>query len=205
MNHLAHFFLSSADSNLLVGGFLGDFVKGRLKGERTRRVEDGIKLHRAIDAYTDQHAITRLSQKRFDPRFRRFAGIMTDIIFDHFLALHWHKYHGEDLQTFSDATFGVLLGNREHLPALAIKACERMHDANALLNYRKPEFVHRSFCHLSTRLRRDNPLTDAYEQFLANRDELDSDFGKFFPALTRFADNWIGNLDRRALVKLENT
>ena len=34
MNHLAHLLLANDDLNLLVGGFLGDFVKGRLKGER---------------------------------------------------------------------------------------------------------------------------------------------------------------------------
>ena len=197
MNHLAHFYLAGDDRNLLIGGFLGDFVKGRLKGERVTAVEDGIKLHRAIDAYTDKHAITRLSQRRFENRFRRFSGIMTDIIFDHLLAVHWHKYHREDLQTFSDTTFEILLGNKEHLPTLAVKTCERMHCSNELLNYRDPKFIDRSFRHLSGRLRRDNPLTEAYGQFLANRDELDSDFSEFFPELTRFANDWIGNLNRQ--------
>lgn len=203
MNHLAHFFLAGDDSNLVVGGFLGDFIKGRLKGERIAAVEDGIKLHRVIDAYTDKHAITRLSQRRFEDRFRRFSGIMTDIIFDHFLAVHWQRYHPVDLQIFSDTTFEILLGNEEQLPTAAIRACKRMRDSNALLNYRDPKFVDRSFKYLSGRLRRDNPLHEGYGQFLANRDELDSDFGKFFPQLTQFANNWILDRNRQEGTNLE--
>lgn len=205
MNHLAHFFLAGDDNNLLVGGFLGDFVKGRLKGERIAAIEDGIKLHRAIDAYTDKHPITLLSRQRFENRFRRFSGIMTDIIFDHFLAVHWKKYHREDLQTFSDTTFGVLLGYREHLPDQAVKTCERMRSSNALTNYREPKFIDRSFKYLSGRFRRDNPLTEAYGQFLANKDALDSDFSNFFPELTRFANNWIKNRTSQEDINREKT
>ena len=203
MNHLAHFFLAGDNSNLLIGSFLGDFVKGRLKGERITAVEDGIKLHRAVDAYTDKHAITRVSQRRFENRFRRVSGIMTDIIFDHFLAVHWQKYHPDDLQTFSDTTFAILLGNKEHLPNLAIKTCERMHCSNALLNYRDAKFIDRSFHYLSGRLRRDNPLDEAYGQFLANRDALYADFSEFFPEVTRFANHWIGSLDSQPDTNVE--
>ena len=65
MNFLAHFALSSKNQNLSIGSFLGDFVKGRLSGQYNREVEIGIKFHRAVDAYTDHHLLTRLSRERF--------------------------------------------------------------------------------------------------------------------------------------------
>ena len=71
MNHLAHFYLAHPHEELMVGGFLGDFVKGKLSGKHPHRIELGIRLHRAIDAYTDQHPIVKQSQRRFDPAFRR--------------------------------------------------------------------------------------------------------------------------------------
>ena len=55
MNHLAHLLLAERSDGLLVGGFLGDFVKGRLKGDRPPAIEQGIKLHRYIDHFTDHH------------------------------------------------------------------------------------------------------------------------------------------------------
>ena len=197
MNHLAHFFLAAESGELLVGGFLGDFVKGQLKGERCTAIENGIRLHRAIDAYTDKHEITRISQKRYEKRFRRFSSIMTDVIFDHFLAVRWREYHSDELYTFSNNTFSTLSQNREHLPPNAIKAFERMQCSNVLLKYRDPEFVDRTFRYLSGRLRRDNPLAEAYEQFLVNRDKLDSDFIEFFPELTHLSNEWIANSNGR--------
>ena len=48
MNHLAHLLLAERSDGLLVGGFLGDFVKGRLKGDRPTAIEQGIKLHLSL-------------------------------------------------------------------------------------------------------------------------------------------------------------
>ena len=191
MNHLAHFFLAGSDTNLLIGNFLGDYVKGRLVGERHAAGEVGIQLHRAIDAFTDHHSITRKSQSRFEPRFRRVSGIMTDIIYDHFLARNWNNYYSKDLQEFSDSTFEKLLENREHLPANAIQGCERMYENNVLCRYVEPAFIDRSLRHLSTRLSRDNPLMEGYTQYLENQDELNLDFQEFFPVLQEFVSTWI--------------
>ncbi len=190
MNHLAHFFLAGQDPDLLVGGFLGDYVKGRLRGERMHAIEAGIKLHRSIDAFTDSHSITRSSQRRFESRFRRVSGIMTDIIYDHFLAIHWKDYHHLELQAFSDTTFEVLLAGTEHFPDIAVRSCVRMHEANTLIHYRSEEFVDRSLIYLSRRLSRDNPLSEGYVQFVNNRKELESDFQAFFPDLINFVENW---------------
>ncbi len=200
MNHLAHFFLAGEDPGLLVGGFLGDYVKGRLKGERGASIEAGIVLHRAIDAYTDQHPVTRKSQARFEPRFRRFSGIMTDIIYDHFLAANWHAYHSTDLQGFSDKTFETLLAHREHLPTPAFQTCERMQATNSLFSYQNPEFVDRSFHYLCRRLRRANPLDQGYDEFLQHKCGLYEDFVQFFPELVSFCRGRISELQRQQLV-----
>ena len=191
MNHLAHFYLSGSDTNLLIGNFLGDYVKGRLTGSRQINIETGIRLHRAIDAFTDRHPITRLSQSRFEPRFRRVSGIMTDIIYDHFLAKNWQNYHESSLQNFAQATFEILLANKEHLPEDAIKNCERMHENNVLSRYADSAFIDRSLAHLSTRLSRENPLAEGYGQFLNNQEKLCTDFEEFFPALRQFVDTWV--------------
>jgi len=191
MNHLAHFHLAGSDTKLLIGNFLGDYVKGRLVGKRESAIETGIRLHRAIDAFTDSHTITRKSQRRFEPRFRRVSGIMTDIIYDHFLAKSWDSFHTMSLQTFSDFTFKKLLANKEHLPEQAIQGCERMYENNVLSRYVEPGFIDRSLCHLSTRLSRENPLTEGYSQFLQNQEALNTDFQEFYPELQNFVGSWI--------------
>ena len=70
---------------------LGDYLKGRLENRFSLEIEAGILLHRAIDQYTDSHPAVKGSYKRLDPKFRRYAGIITDIVSDHLLALNWSK------------------------------------------------------------------------------------------------------------------
>ena len=55
MNYLAHVFLQRSSPELMVGGMLGDFVKGALGARYSPGVCAGIALHRAIDRYTDAH------------------------------------------------------------------------------------------------------------------------------------------------------
>ena len=63
MNHLAHCFLSFGDEDILLGNFLGDFVKGHDWEKYPRGIQRGILLHRAIDSFTDNSFNYRGGQK----------------------------------------------------------------------------------------------------------------------------------------------
>ena len=53
MNFLFHMLLSGNDEQLLVGNFMGDFVKGPLQERFEPRIRQGVMLHRKIDSYDD--------------------------------------------------------------------------------------------------------------------------------------------------------
>jgi len=190
MNHLAHLLLAGSDEGLIAGAFLGDYIKGRLTQDMPGHVVRGIRLHRAIDAFTDSHRLPLESRQRFENRFRRFGSIMTDVIYDHFLAANWHEWHPDHLQQFSDRTFETLFQQREHFPEPAIKSCQRMFEHNSLVNYQDPEFIGRSLRYLSTRLSRENPLDEGFLQFIKQQEQLLADFRKFFPELISYTEHW---------------
>ena len=190
MNHLAHFALTDQKPQTLVGSFLGDYVKGRLNGEFAPSIERGIKLHRAVDAFTDRNAIVRQSQKRFEKEFRRYAGIMTDVIYDHVLARLWQDYYDSQLEQFSKCTLGTLLEHAEMLPEKAHQTALRMFELNSMARYGTDAFIENSFIHLSTRLTRANPLDIAFDQFAQHRQALESDFRDFYPELVDFCNHW---------------
>ena len=73
MNHLAHCFLSFGDEDVLLGNFIGDFVKGHDWQHYPELVQRGILLHRAIDSYTDNHPIADRSVARIRPYARRYS------------------------------------------------------------------------------------------------------------------------------------
>lgn len=181
----------------MVGGLLGDFVKGRLSGEFPSQVERGIRLHRAVDAYSDRHPIARQSAHRFKPEFRRFGPIMVDIIYDHFLALHWQHvcagiYDGT-LHEFSNSVSGILdrdLDAIQGLPSGAQRFASRVITLRTLESYGDEQFVDRSFQHLCTRLSRKNPLHRGFTEFKDHQQALLADFTLFFPELLSFSGEW---------------
>ena len=116
MNYLAHFKLAAEHPELLVGNLLADHVKGKLNGRFDVGIESGIRLHRAIDAFTDSHHLVQSSHARFHCKYRRYGGIITDLAFDHFLAVNWNQYDSRPLGVFCrDTTNKIMPVSYTHL------------------------------------------------------------------------------------------
>ena len=159
MNHLAHLLLSGNNDQRLLGGFLGDFVKGLQTGARPPAIEQGIRLHRAIDAYTDQHPSVTACRLALPNDLRRVSGIVTDIAFDHFLAKTFTHYHPQSLQRFDQLAFERLLKPEYFgfFPEQALLTCQRMRNFKSLLRTQDEDFIDRSLIHIGRRLRGGEP------------------------------------------------
>jgi len=190
LNYLAHLALAGPEAGLLVGGFLGDYIKGRLENRFSPEIERGIRLHRAIDHYTDSHSAVKSSYERLDPKFRRYAGIITDIAFDHLLALNWSQYYNDSLESFSARTLQILLIEKATLTDTAWQSASQMQKHNSLAHYGELEFLERSFIYLSGRLKRPNPLIEAYLHCKEQLPGLQEDLSIFYPDMIRFCDEW---------------
>jgi acyl carrier protein phosphodiesterase len=187
VNFLAHLLLSGDHPEWIVGGFLGDFVKGRLKGHYPADVEAGIQLHRKIDQFTDQHPLLKECHLLFTPELRRYSSIITDISFDHFLARHWARYNNRELTEFNTLVLAVLKNPSVTLPDNAQLFLERMVSRDLLLQYRLPEVIPRVLQRTAQRLSRPNPLAQSGEQFIEQYDLIEAVFFDFFPELEEFA------------------
>ncbi len=190
MNHLAHVAVAHPDPGLVVGAFLGDYVKGRLTGERPEAIERGIRLHRAVDAFTDRHEVVTRSARRFAPDFRRYAPVLLDVIFDHFLAQSWDERNSVELAAFSDTVFDIVLADRSMLTTQAESTARRMQEVGSLVRYVDPSSLERSFTYIGSRFKRDNPLDRAFGEFERLAPELKEDFELFFPDLLDFNREW---------------
>ena len=84
MNYLAHFYLSPDNEDILLGGILGDFVKGPIEDDGTL-LRRSIMLHRKLDTFTDTSPIIKRSKSLININKRRYAGVIVDIFYDHFL------------------------------------------------------------------------------------------------------------------------
>jgi acyl carrier protein phosphodiesterase len=188
VNYLAHLYLAGGDDALLLGGFLGDFVKGRLTGIRPKEIERGIQLHRNIDAFTDAHSITQLSRNRFPTAMRRMAGIAVDIIYDHLLAVSWYRYSTTSLAAFEQDCFQRLLQSefRGYFPDHALHTCQRMASAHSLSMTKNSDYITRSMQSLATRVKKGEQMLASANVFAAQQKDFEVDFELFFQALIKF-------------------
>jgi len=183
MNFLAHLLLSGSDPDWRAGGFLGDFIRGPLTGERPAAIERGIALHRHVDASSDHHAAV-LEAKRLFPRpYRRWAPVALDVLFDHFLARDFQRFSRQPLDAFSHECYGQLDARREHLTVPASRFLDRMAEVDLLTAYARRDSVTRALQHLSGRARGDNPLAAMDPTLTALEAELQTAFERLMPDL----------------------
>lgn len=171
MNYLAHLYLAGNHKELLIGGFLGDFVKGPLKGDYPDKIEKGIELHRRIDSWSDQHASVRQIRLLLPAQFGRYAAIISDMLCDHVLASEWHHFASVPLPYFCGERLDILESSTEHLPDHARQVLYKIKTGNWLTGYASLGYSLGAISRIGQRLSRENPLhllhhpvTENYQQ-----------------------------------------
>jgi len=197
MNHLAHVFLAGRDPDLQLGGLLADFHRGAPDSAWREGVRDGIALHRKIDSYTDGHAVVARLREAFDPPWRRFAGILIDIYFDHALARRWGDYaHDEAIDAVSERALRLVEENRHWLPPDLLRFAAYMRANGLFVTYARQEMIERVLVGVGSRLRHANPLAEAGPALWKNAQLLDAGFEEFFPDLIAFAKSFHNDRNR---------
>lgn len=187
MNYLAHLYFADETAESLLGNLLGDFVKGTAAKEQyDLAIQSGIELHRKIDAYTDAHQIVRDAKRIISPMRRRFAGILVDLFFDHFLALRWNDFHLMRLEEFAQWTYRTIQQTDVSLPERLRHMLPFMIKEDWLTSYREIDSVGQAVNGISRRLKRENTLAGGIEELMANYDEFEAVFQSFFPELIEF-------------------
>ncbi len=190
MNFLAHGFLSGASDPVMVGNFIGDFVKGRQIENFEPEIARGIQLHRKIDEYTDLHPVVIRSKNRIRDKYRHYTGVIVDIYYDHMLATTWNTYSKEPLNSFCSHMYDVIYKYFDVLPSDARQMLPWMIKYNWLLNYATLEGIDRSLKGLSRRTSFESGMENAIGDLKGNYEGFLLDFKEFFPQLISYAESF---------------
>lgn len=144
MNFLAHLFLSKDNPKEMVGNFIGDHVKGGSFKQYPPEIASGILLHREIDHYTDSHEIPKASIVLLKPIYGRYAGVVTDVLYDHYLASGFERYSSLSLKTFEAHCFKNLYANYSYLPDRVKNFLPKMRAAQRLQAYAHMDGIYES-------------------------------------------------------------
>ena len=192
MNHLAHTLLAGDDEWLQLGGMLGDFVHGQPDPALLpSQVIAGIRLHRAIDIYTDAHPMVLAAKASMLPPYRRYAGILLDMWFDHCLARDFSRWSAQPLGVYSDALRALLWRHDVLLPPALRRFRDYMETHELPAGYADPAMLGHALAGIGHRLSRANPLDSALPELVAREAILQACFEAFFPQLQAFAREWI--------------
>ncbi|MGE5657998.1 MAG: ACP phosphodiesterase [Actinomycetota bacterium] len=191
MNYLAHLFLAEKTAESRLGNLLGDFVKGNLESWQLHyspEIIKGIKIHRQVDQFTDEHRIYIRSKRRISPINKVYSGIIIDIFYDHFLAKNWSFFSEENLQDFIKNIYGILKDNQPLLPVKLQQVLPRLMTEDWLNSYQTIEGIYLTLLRLSRRLKRENNLALALHDLVNHYQELEADFLTFFPEAIEYVE-----------------
>ena len=189
MNYLAHLHLAAHTRSSLTGNLLGDFVKGPLPTGLEPPFDEGIWLHRKIDAFTDAHPEHRAAVASFEAPWRRFGGILVDMLYDHWLSRHWQQFSPQPLPCFLQQSYGQLLADHHCLPEGLPVPLRRMAEQDWIASYRHREGLSQALNGIGRRLRRPLLLGEALHTLDEGRwHECERGFMRFYPALICFSE-----------------
>lgn len=194
MNFLAHLYIAEVNNDSLIGHLMGDIVKGKAFLSYEPEIRDAILFHRKIDTFSDRHSATRTSRNRISKQRRRFAGVIIDVCYDHFLANHWHRYTSEPLANFCQRVYAILKRDANGKIVDIHPLVDRMITYDWLGGYRHLENLSIVLDRIAGRLTRGDAFMGGIVEIEANYKGLEADFLSFFPDLLSYSQGYHARL-----------
>ncbi len=167
----------------MVGNFIADTVRGKDFSQYTDRVQKGIEIHRFIDHFTDTHPLALESRKLLYPYFGKYAQVVQDVFYDHFLARNWTDYHPQRLPLFAEKVYHTMEKHQAQLNARSERTLHYMKLHNWLAGYAQREGIDRSLKGMATRAKFQSNMEHAMPALEAHFDAMQLHFSSFMPEL----------------------
>lgn len=163
----------------MYANLFGDFVKGKKLSEHSTLVQDGIRLHREIDSYIDNHPIVKELLHLLYPSLPKISSIAVDLYFDHLLAKYWDQYSSikliDFIQVFENQKINEEMYPNENFHFMLF----RMKKSQWLLNYATLDGLDHACRGVSQRISFPNTLFNGRAIFEENEDSIFQAFQLF--------------------------
>jgi len=189
MNYLAHAYFSFNNPPILLGNMISDYVKGKKQYDYPPEIQKGIRLHRLIDTFTDEHQITKEIKKIFTTSVRLYAGAFVDVVYDHFLATNKTILNEEEWLAFTQTSYELLAAQSTYFPEKFAQMFPYMQSQNWLFNYRYIWGIENSFGGLVRRAKYLDSSEEAFVAFNNNYPEIEALSAIFLADVKVFASN----------------
>ncbi len=162
---------------------MADSVKGSSSAQFSPGIREGIKLHRAIDTYMDAHETVLKSKERLRKPFGKYAPVVVDVFYDHFLALHWNEFSERSLRDYTNEIYVFL---KQYYPVFPLRT-QRFYDYmlqyDILFSYSKIEGIDRVMQGMARRARFESGMEHSAKELVVNYEAYKEEFSSFFPEI----------------------
>lgn len=196
MNFLAHIYLSGSNDLIKLGNFSADGIRGKSFEDYPLAMQVGIKLHRAIDSYTDEHTLFRKSSKRLFSKYSHYARVIVDIYYDHFLAANWSRYSEIPLHTFVQDFYKLANKNLDLLPPKFQELTPYMISGNWLEGYAELKGIASVLNGMDRRTQMKSKMSYAVEDLELHYTSFEEEFTLFFKDLQAYAESELLKLEQ---------
>lgn len=183
LNFLAHALLSGDNQLVLTGNMVADHVKGQMLDSLPEAMREGLQLHRMIDSFTDSHPLVKETAQTLTADFGKYAPVVLDIYFDHFLAIGWDRHGRGDLTAFAQWVYRTLLTNYGYLPPRSRRIVPWMVAQNWLAGYANLRDLQRVFNGMNRRASFVSGMDKAVDVLLEHYIMVGNAFEQFWPDL----------------------
>ena len=194
MNYLAHAYLSFGKTDILAGNMISDFVKGKKQFDYPVEIQKGIRLHRAIDTFTDEHETTAFIKNIFRKKYGLYAGPIVDVVYDYFLANDKNEFPtAGHLMQFSQETYSLLHTRKQWLGERFGYMFPYMESQNWLYYYHTHQGIKNSLHGLQRRAKYMLETETAFKLFLQNESIIQEIYRPYFISVKKMAIGFLAN------------
>ncbi len=191
MNFLSHLYLSGESEGLIIGNFIADSVKGSAFMNFPLEVQKGILLHRKIDTFTDTHHIVQKSKERLRPNYKKYASVIVDIYYDHFLATNWNDYSTVSLDDYTKNIYALIEEHKHTFPIKSQLFTKYMLEYNILSAYARLDGIERVLKGMARRTTFESNMDLAIHDLKEHYSSFEDEFRLFFPELQEYVNTQI--------------
>ncbi len=183
MNYLAHAALAKPNRYSITGNLLGDFCKGVAVDSLHPNIRAGLMNHRAVDRFTDQHRAVRQAKQLFSEQRRRFAGIALDVLFDHFLIVHWQQFYPQPFADYKQQLYQQLAAAEHLMPAQMAHTMRSVRCDDWFSRYQHLPQLGMALDRIAWRIRFANQFSGMIDEIRPHYAKLEQSFLQLYPEL----------------------
>ena len=173
---------------------ISDFVKGKKQFNYPDSIQKGIRLHRAIDQFTDEHESTAAIKSIFRSDYGLYASPISDVVYDYFLANDKTEFPSlKDLMNFAQSTYRLLHTRKQWMGERFGTMFPYMEMQNWLYFYHTKEGIRNSMEGLRRRATYINEMETAFKLFNDNTSKIEEAYNHFFYSVKKMAIAFLAN------------